>query len=122
MTVMPSRLALCNLREALTMKRTLASLSLALVLTLPAFAQQSDAELDALMPQLSNWGRWGSEDQLGTLNHLTDAHRLKAAGRRTVSLARSVPMLATNLREGAITSKNTSTHRRRKLAAWTISR
>jgi hypothetical protein len=87
------------------MKLTLASLCLALALTLPALAQQSDAELDALIPQLSNWGRWGAEDQLGTLNHLTQAHRLKAAGLirsgRTVSLARSVPMLATNLRDGS---------------------
>ncbi|WP_127600672.1 cyclase family protein [Nitratireductor alexandrii] len=28
--------------------------------------------------RLSNWGRWGSEDALGTLNHITDARRLAA--------------------------------------------
>jgi len=29
---------------------------------------------------LSNWGRWGEDDQLGTLNHITDEVRLAAAG------------------------------------------
>jgi hypothetical protein len=28
---------------------------------------------------LSNWGRWGDDDQLGTLNHITDGVRLAAA-------------------------------------------
>jgi hypothetical protein len=28
---------------------------------------------------LSNWGRWGDEDELGTLNHITDDVRLAAA-------------------------------------------
>jgi hypothetical protein len=28
---------------------------------------------------LSNWGRWGDEDELGTLNHITDDVRLPAA-------------------------------------------
>jgi kynurenine formamidase len=28
---------------------------------------------------LSNWGRWGNEDQLGTLNYVTAAHRVRAA-------------------------------------------
>ncbi len=29
---------------------------------------------------LSNWGRWGSEDQIGTLNHIEPAHIVAAAG------------------------------------------
>jgi hypothetical protein len=37
---------------------------------------------------LSNWGRWGDEDQLGTLNHITDDVRLAAA--RAVRHGRSV--------------------------------
>jgi kynurenine formamidase len=54
----------------------------------------SDNELDALLPQLSNWGRWGAADQLGTLNYITEetirgAHALVTEG-RTVSLARAV--------------------------------
>src|SRR3954453_3507957 len=30
--------------------------------------------------QLSNWNRWGAEDRLGTLNHITPAKRVAAAG------------------------------------------
>jgi kynurenine formamidase len=30
--------------------------------------------------RLSNWGRWGEDDQLGTLNHLTAEHVRAAAG------------------------------------------
>lgn len=37
---------------------------------------------------LSNWGRWGDDDQLGTLNHVTDEVRLAAA--RAVRHGRSV--------------------------------
>ena len=37
-------------------------------------------ELDALFDALSNWGRWGPDDELGTLNHLTDGRRAAAAG------------------------------------------
>jgi hypothetical protein len=29
--------------------------------------------------ELSNWGRWGPDDRLGTLNHLTPAKRVSAA-------------------------------------------
>jgi kynurenine formamidase len=37
---------------------------------------------------LSNWGRWGDDDELGTLNHITDDVRLAAA--RAVRYGRSV--------------------------------
>ncbi len=30
--------------------------------------------------ELSNWGRWGDDDRLGTLNHLTPQKRIEAAG------------------------------------------
>jgi len=36
-------------------------------------------ELDRLYESLKNWGRWGDDDQRGTLNHLTDARRAAAA-------------------------------------------
>lgn len=39
---------------------------------------------------LSNWGRWGDEDELGTLNHITDDVRL-AAGRAVRHGARPTP-------------------------------
>jgi hypothetical protein len=38
----------------------------------------SDAELEALLERVSNWGRWGKEDQRGALNYIDDSKR--AAG------------------------------------------
>ena len=56
----------------------------------------SDDDLDALLPRLSNWGRWGQADQRGTLNYITaatirSARELVTDG-RTVSLARAVTL------------------------------
>lgn len=39
----------------------------------------SKAQFDQLFKQLSNWGRWGKDDQLGTLNLITPACRREAA-------------------------------------------
>ncbi len=39
----------------------------------------SQAELDELYRSLSNWGRWGEDDQRGALNHLRPEHRAAAA-------------------------------------------
>ena len=36
-------------------------------------------EFDAYFKKLSNWGRWGPADELGTLNLITDATRKRAA-------------------------------------------
>ena len=38
----------------------------------------SEAELDAAYEALSNWGRWGADDERGMLNHLTPERRAKA--------------------------------------------
>jgi len=44
----------------------------------------------------SNWGRWGADDERGTLNLITDAVRVTAAAEarsgQTVSLARRIPV------------------------------
>src|SRR5260370_29248024 len=37
------------------------------------------AEVDGWMTELSNWGRWGKDDQLGALNLITPAKRKQAA-------------------------------------------
>ena len=37
------------------------------------------AQYDAWMTELSNWGRWGDDDQLGALNLVTPAKRVDAA-------------------------------------------
>ena len=39
----------------------------------------TEAEVLAMMDSLSNWGRWGDDDQLGTLNYVTPEVRRAAA-------------------------------------------
>jgi kynurenine formamidase len=46
----------------------------------PARAPRNAAELDELFKQVSNWGRWGKDDQLGAANLITEAKRKQAAG------------------------------------------
>jgi kynurenine formamidase len=41
--------------------------------------KMTKADVDRWMTELSNWGRWGKEDQLGTLNLITPAKRKEAA-------------------------------------------
>src|SRR5437879_10154850 len=38
----------------------------------------SEAQYEAWQTELSNWGRWGRDDQLGTLNLITPAKRRAA--------------------------------------------
>ena len=57
----------------------------------PAVPELSPDQVAAWMTELSNWGRWGEGDQLGTLNLITPAKRVQAAGLvtsgKTVSMA-----------------------------------
>jgi len=39
-----------------------------------------DGEIAAMAEACRNWGRWGEDDVLGTLNYITAEHRKKAAG------------------------------------------
>jgi hypothetical protein len=41
--------------------------------------KMTKADVDRWMSELSNWGRWGKDDQLGTLNLITSAKRREAA-------------------------------------------
>src|SRR5262245_66367124 len=54
----------------------------------------SETEVLGWLDSLSNWGRWGSEDELGTANLITPEKRLQAAGLVregiTVSCARGI--------------------------------
>lgn len=56
-------------------------------------AKLTKADIDKMMTELSNWGRWGKEDQLGALNLITAAKRKQAVALVTegasVSLARN---------------------------------
>ena len=49
------------------------------------------AQFDELLSRLSNWGKWGADDERGALNYITDKKRCEAAGLvrqgRTFSLA-----------------------------------
>jgi kynurenine formamidase len=60
---------------------------------------QTDDDIDRLLPQITNWGRWGKQDQLGTVNYITARQRLKAIASvkkgRTVSLAREISVTKT---------------------------
>ena len=51
----------------------------------------SKADVEQMLQTLSNWGRWGPSDQLGTLNLITPAKRKQAAALvregRSVSLS-----------------------------------
>lgn len=73
-----------------------ATILLASACSTGAVSQQSvdKAQVDAWMEELSNWGRWGDDDQRGTVNLITPAKRKQAAALVrdgiSVSLARDV--------------------------------
>ena len=64
--------------------RRLLIVVLALTTAAAALAQQAShtpvnkAQVDRWMTELSNWGRWGKDDQLGALNYITPAKRREA--------------------------------------------
>ena len=45
----------------------------------PAHPLVTQAEYERWQKELSNWGRWGKDDELGTLNLITPAKRKQAA-------------------------------------------
>jgi kynurenine formamidase len=50
----------------------------------------NDEALEGALPALSNWGRWGEDDQLGTLNFIIPKTRLAAAA--LIRTGRVVPI------------------------------
>jgi hypothetical protein len=44
-------------------------------------------DIERWMSELSNWGKWGSDDQAGTINLISPAKR-KAAGRKRIHVTR----------------------------------
>jgi len=63
-------------------------------------SEVADSEnLSGLFDEVRNWGRWGADDERGTLNHLTPEHRTIAAGLVVdgviVSLAHDLPTAPT---------------------------
>jgi kynurenine formamidase len=55
------------------------TLTLAAVLAGPTHPAVTKATVDQWMKELSNWGRWGTDDQLGAVNLITPAKRKAAA-------------------------------------------
>jgi len=55
-----------------------------------AYPVPTTEELDSMFEGLSNWTRWGADDEFGTLNFLTDERRAAAAG--LVSTGRAVSL------------------------------
>ena len=57
----------------------------------------TDSELVALLERVSNWGRWGKDDQRGTLNLLTLEKRQRAIRLATTgeSVSMSLPLATT---------------------------
>jgi kynurenine formamidase len=47
---------------------------------MPSGAQVSLEEFEQIFESVKNWGRWGPDDQLGTLNFITPGHVRLAAG------------------------------------------
>src|SRR5439155_1147985 len=54
----------------------------------------TQADVESYFKRLNNWGRWGHDDQRGTVNLITDARRAAARALvktgRTVSLSREI--------------------------------
>jgi kynurenine formamidase len=48
-------------------------------LSTPSARQMTQTDVDAWMSELSNWGRWGKQDQVGTVNLITPEKRKAAA-------------------------------------------
>lgn len=81
------------------MRRTLGSaLALALLTHSPALAEQETNDphlvtqemMDHWKEDLSNWGRWGPEDEKGTINLITPEIRQRAAGLVTEGISISL--------------------------------
>lgn len=62
------------------MTKPLVLVLLGSLLLWPAWQTPTDFQsFDQLMTQLSNWGRWGKQDEMGTMNLITPAKRKEAA-------------------------------------------
>ncbi|MFH5229640.1 cyclase family protein [Antrihabitans spumae] len=69
----------------------------------PAITIENDVDLERALPSLSNWGRWGPDDQLGTLNYMTPQTKLAAVAEirtgRVVPFGREISSTTPNLRD-----------------------
>jgi len=61
------------------MNRLILALLVCAPLAFPQPHKLTKADIDRWMKELSNWGRWGKDDQLGAVNLITPAKRKQAA-------------------------------------------
>ncbi len=70
---------------------------------------RNEGDLERALPSLSNWGRWGKDDQFGTLNFITAQTRLAAAALirsgRVVPLGREMGATTPQLRDFSYTMR-----------------
>lgn len=70
---------------------------------------ENDESMEQVIPALSNWGRWGPDDQLGTLNFITDKTRLAASALirsgRVVPIGREFSVATPELRDFSYTMR-----------------
>ena len=61
------------------MKKILLSFVISLMIVDISIANRTEREkFDNLSKEISNWGRWGESDQLGTLNNISDISIIEA--------------------------------------------
>jgi kynurenine formamidase len=90
-----------------------AAVSLLFVISAVSSRAQSDhkvtkADIERWMTEFSNWGRWGKDDQLGTLNLITPAKRREAAA--LVKEGYSISMAHNVLTEKSVDNENPFSH------------
>src|SRR5207245_6720158 len=61
---------------------------------MPVNSDLTEAQVREFFTTLSNWGKWGPNDQFGALNYITPAKRAQAAAlvREGVSVSMSLPL------------------------------
>ncbi len=61
---------------------------------MPVNSDLTEAQVREFFTTLSNWGKWGPNDQFGALNYITPAERAQAAAlvREGVSVSMSLPL------------------------------
>ncbi|PCH61839.1 MAG: cyclase [SAR86 cluster bacterium] len=98
--------------QSLNLKRLFLVAAIAMTLTINfgsvAQTSMSKSVIDGWMQSLSNWGRWGAADQLGTLNLITPETRIAAA--KLVRSGVSVSMAHETLVEEAADNANPYEH------------
>lgn len=70
-------------------------------------AMTSETDFRQAMDELSNWGRWGTDDELGAANFITPQKRKDAAS--LVAEGRSVHLLTTSFKKKHLMALGIST-------------